>query len=386
MMAMQLLRSLLCSHILNKECGEKFPDSLTQEDWEQLYSLSNAHDLAHLTAHALLKSGLLPQNDVSDKFQRKLFQAVHRFEKMDYELKRICKTLEEAGIDHVPLKGAVVREYYPEPWMRSSCDIDILIHETDLDTAERALTEKLNYKKKVMVKYHDISLFSPSGVHLELHYSIREHFDGMDSVLGTVWNHVSLCPDKKHMYRQTPEFLLFHIIAHMAYHFQAGGCGIKPFIDLYLLRQSLNYNEDALTELCTTGKLTQFYQNALTLTNVWFGDASHTPITALMENFILHGGTYGTVSNRSAVEKNRAGSTVNQICKRIFMPRDMMEIRYPILRMHPILLPFCHVCRWFSLLSGKKISKSIHELQTIQSVTENASSDAGILMDQLGLL
>ena len=67
------------------------------------------------------------------------------------------------------------------------------------------------------------------------------------------------------------------------------------------------------------------------------------------------------------------------------MPKDKMAIRYPVLIKHPILLPFYHVCRWFSLLSGDRMNKSIHELHTIQRVTEDAREDAGTLMKKLGL-
>ena len=34
----------------------------------------------------------------------------------------------------------------------------------------------------------------------------------------------------------TPEYLIFHNVAHMSYHFSHGGLGVRPYIDLYLLR------------------------------------------------------------------------------------------------------------------------------------------------------
>ncbi|MBO4954226.1 MAG: nucleotidyltransferase family protein, partial [Clostridia bacterium] len=36
-------------------------------------------------------------------------------------------------IDFMPLKGAVIRQYYPEPWMRTSCDIDIHVKKDRLE-------------------------------------------------------------------------------------------------------------------------------------------------------------------------------------------------------------------------------------------------------------
>ena len=90
---------------------------------------------------------------------------VYRYEKINYELNRLCETLNEVKIPFIPLKGSVIRQYYPEPWMRTSCDIDVLVHEEAVDQTAQIIVEKLGYtyEKK---QYHDISLMSDGGVHL----------------------------------------------------------------------------------------------------------------------------------------------------------------------------------------------------------------------------
>ena len=100
--------------------------------------------------------------------------AVYRYEKINYELGRLRKVLNEAKIPFIPLKGSVLRRYYPEPWMRTSCDIDVLVHEEAVDQAAQIIVDKLGYayEKK---QYHDISLMSDGGVHLELHHTIKEN-------------------------------------------------------------------------------------------------------------------------------------------------------------------------------------------------------------------
>ena len=44
-----------------------------------------------------------------------------------------CNALEKAQIPFVPLKGSVIRKYYPEAWMRTSSDIDVLVHKEDVE-------------------------------------------------------------------------------------------------------------------------------------------------------------------------------------------------------------------------------------------------------------
>ena len=125
--------------------------------------------------------------------------AVLRYEKINYELECLRETLNEAKIPFIPLKGSVIRQYYPEPWMRTSCDIDILVHESDLEAATSAVVEKLSYEEEGKGS-HDIGLFSPGGVHLELHYSLIESdiIGKADRMLEPVWEQVS--PTEKYPY------------------------------------------------------------------------------------------------------------------------------------------------------------------------------------------
>ena len=116
-----------------------------------------------------------------------MFSELYRYLLFNYEYMRLCDTLETAKIDHLPLKGSIIREYYPESWMRTSCDIDILVHEQDLDRAVQTLCETLGYHTEGEREYHDISLFSPSGIHLELHFNILENTERIDGLLSRVW-------------------------------------------------------------------------------------------------------------------------------------------------------------------------------------------------------
>ena len=119
-------------------CGksiDKSQYSLTDEELVKLYKLSKSHDLAHLVGDALIKNNLIGDGEVKAKFQKQMVLAVYRYEKINYELGRLRKVLNEAKIPFIPLKGSVLRKYYLEPWMRTSCDIDVLVHEEAVDQA-----------------------------------------------------------------------------------------------------------------------------------------------------------------------------------------------------------------------------------------------------------
>ena len=158
-------------------CGQEIDKSqytLTDEELVKLYKLAKSHDLAHLVGDALIKNNLIEDGEIKAKFQKQIMLAVYRYEKINYELGRLRKVLNEAKIPFIPLKGSVLRRYYPEPWMRTSCDIDVLVHESDLERAVSALTSAAGYKADSKGS-HDVGMFSDSGVHLELHYSLIEY-------------------------------------------------------------------------------------------------------------------------------------------------------------------------------------------------------------------
>ena len=127
----ELIRHVVCGAELTKEDkGRITPDLLPR-----LYALSKSHDMAHIVVQGLSDFGLLGESEISQNFQKQQMLAVYRYQKLNYELEQICQTLEDAKIPFIPLKGSVIRQYYPEPWMRTSCDIDVLVHEDELDRA-----------------------------------------------------------------------------------------------------------------------------------------------------------------------------------------------------------------------------------------------------------
>ena len=172
----QAMMHLIRYEIMQEPLPREIREGLSGDALKQLYQLSKAHDLAHLVGSALDENRLLLQESiVSEKFRKQTMMAIYRYQQLQYELNQICQTFEEAKIPFIPLKGSVLRQYYPQPWMRTSCDVDILVHESDLEKASGELVERLSYKQEGKGS-HDIAFDTPTGMHIELHYDlIEEH-------------------------------------------------------------------------------------------------------------------------------------------------------------------------------------------------------------------
>lgn len=126
-------------------------------------------------------------------------------------LQKIGATLVEEHISYISLKGAVLRDFYQSPELRSSCVIDVLVKEKNLEAALAAIENTTDFTMSKR-NYHDISMVN-SSVHLELHLSILENMENTDKLLSQVWDYAVL--DKGSRYQLTPEFQIFHVLAHM---------------------------------------------------------------------------------------------------------------------------------------------------------------------------
>ena len=364
-------------------CLETFADFINT-DYIALYKLSKKHDLAHLVGDALIKNNLIADEKIKSAFQKELFTAVYRYESINFELDNIKSIFNENEIEFIPLKGAVIRNYYPEAWMRTSCDIDILVHEADVDRAADCLVEKGFSKGKKL--YHDISLYSPGGkVHLELHFSLKETKDSTGKLLLKAWEYAYKRDENSFEYLFTNEFFIYHQLAHISYHFSGGGCGVRPFIDVLLLEKQLNYDKTKLDELLTEGKIKTFSDAFYHLSRVWFTEEDYSEITKKMETFLLSGGVYGNMENRISSELSRNNGKASNIFRRIWLPYTSLVILYPSLKGKRILQPFYEIKRWFKLFKKGVLKKSVKELKANVSMSQEKVDETKTMLKELGL-
>ena len=375
-----LLRSALSGNLLKESEKEAVASALSEDTTRSLFTLSKKNDIAPLIAQAFEQNGFA----VDALFEKEKLYALFRYENMVHELSAIKSTLSQEGIHFMPLKGAVLRRLYHEPYLRTSCDIDLLVKEKDLKAATDALVSTLSYKQSGDRNFHDISLYSAGGVHLELHHNILENIPALDRTLGLVWEHSAPIASESDEYAQSPAFLVFHIVAHMAYHFICGGCGIRPFADLYLLKKEHSYNDQELHELLKASSLLAFFDYACALCAVWFEGASHTKQTERMEAYLLEGGAYGSLKNSIAAKHKKSGK-IRFILSRLFVSSDYLANLYPVLRRHKWLYPFMLVRRWVRLLFGGKLKNSVKEVQASQKISRADAERVTSLLNDIGL-
>ncbi len=364
---------------------ERAPFAVENEEGEALLALAGAHDLGHLAAEALLNGGCPPEGALGKALSSERLRAIWRTSRLIHAEGEILAALGDAGIVYMPLKGALIRAYYPATWMRTSCDLDLLLHEGDIERAIAAIEARLGLVGRPRRAYHDVSLFLEGDVHIELHFSLSENRAQMDRVLARAWDFAVPQAENPCRYHPTNEFLLFHHIAHMAYHLVKGGCGIRPILDLWLLEAQLAFDHTVLDALLAEGGLLPFAAAVRHLREVWFGSLPHTELTRRMADYILAAGVYGRVENRVAAALSEKGRFAF-IRSRIFLPYRTLREYYPALKRHKILYPFFTVRRWIEvLLSRHRRRNAMDELRHGAGLSEKSLAKTRDLCRDLGL-
>ncbi len=371
--------------------GTDIPNDLknliTPEILPILLDLSKRHDLAHIVGDALDKNGLLPDDaEIKKHFLRERDLAVYRYIQQQYDLEQICMLLENSKIQFIPLKGCVFRSLYPEPWMRTSCDIDILVKKDDLKTALDLLSDKLGFVAKKQPSINEWSMFTPGGVHVELHYDLTEGEKYGKEILTDIWQYTIPIREGSYHLLLTDTVFYFYHIAHMVKHFENGGCGIRPFLDLWIFQSKVTLNQNDKKQLLELGNLLKFSQASEKLVGSWFESKQENHLSSQIEEYIFSGGSFGKKSNRIGMQQAKNGTRAKYFLSRIFISNKKLKIKYPILQKHPFLTPFYHIVRWSKPIWDKKVrNKSLDELSISSLIEKSHQESMGELLIKLGL-
>lgn len=375
--------------LLKKEvCGASisFDEQFKDKDLAMIFQAAKQHDLAHAVGFALLNDGRLKNKAMENAFTEQIYSAVYRHEISLAVLKKVCAVLEKAKIPYIPLKGAAIKNYYPKPWLRSSCDIDILVVKKDAEKAVEFIAKNLGYKKTLETD-RVISLLSTENICIEIHCTLSESgiMPAAAKILDDVWLGAERVKENGYEYKLNDSMFYFYHIAHMAKHFVSGGCGIRPFLDLWLMnRKEKFYAQKSVRKLLSEGKLEKFEKNATRLSNVWFSNENHDELSSLCEKYIFEAGIFGCAETLMLSRQRRAGGRAKYVLSRLFLPYRELKKIYPIIIKHKFLTPVCEICRIISFLFGKKKNFGKRYLKNLTDVSKERLNDIDLLFEGVG--
>ena len=295
---------------------------------EEVYAFAGYHKISAAVGMALKSAG-----DRSRQTVEAVGRAVRRATVFANAWNELRTELEEEQIWYMPLKGAVLQDYYPAFGMREMSDYDILI---DPDRADdvKEIMESLGYTTEHF----------GGGTHDVYHRKPVLNFEIHKALFGTVHKkefyeyflHIKdrLIRCEGNAYCLSPEDFYLFMIAHEYKHYAGAGTGLRSLMDTYMYltveKPDLSFIEQEAEKL----GIADFEKLNRSLSLHLFGEEGLLP-RELPEaerdllKYILTSGTYGTLSRYVQNNMHRHNwNTLQYILHRLYVPISRKSPKY----------------------------------------------------------
>lgn len=355
------------------------PEEVSWEEVLQFCSRNGVAGTAYLSLEFMKREGMeLPEKKLLEKWEEFYRLAVFRALKFEEAGEEIFRVFEQEKIRYLPLKGIILKDYYPVIGMRTFADYDILYDSQKME-AVRTLMEERGYRTESCGKgNHDIYQKLPM-LNFEMHRSLSSESSPFRAYTDQAWERAVKDEGNDFGYHMTREDFYIYFIIHAYKHYTSAGTGVRMLLDQYLyLKKEKELDWEYLNGEFLEIGLTQFEQELRSLGERLLSGQGPVTLTEEQEEMLdslISQGTYGTFSNlvrnglilEGAKKVGMEKAKHRYLCRRIFPGKEYLQSNYPILKKHPSLYPMVVCGRLFRVIPGwKRIKKEIKYLIDIK--------------------
>lgn len=341
-------------------------------DMQQLYRLSKFHTLTALTAFALESCGM-----ENNEFKQEKEKAIRKNMFLDSERMKLFDYCEQKGIWYMPLKGVILKDFYPKYGMRQMADNDILF-DAKYQMAVKKYFQSNGYE---VVSYnhgnHDVYK-KPPVLNFEMHTSLfwKNYNIEWQSYYNNIKSKLIKDDGVNFGYHFSDEDFYIYITMHEYKHYSNGGTGLRSLLDCYIFLQKKKNTLDwqYIADVCLKLGISGFEKHRRKLAERIFSVGKPTELCKterqILERY-LNSGTYGTLKNSvESVKKEyykRTGrsSKISYVLYRLFPDREWYERYNPFYNRYPYLKPFFVIFRLFrgAFFRKQKVSAELKMLK-----------------------
>ena len=236
---------------------EKIPTSIKEADWKVLYAIAKKQALTGVLFHGIkqLPKELAPDAELLMRWMG-MAQKIHQQNiRLFLDSAKVCKKFKDVGFRNCILKGQGNALLYPDPYMRTSGDIDIY-----LDGGRNRVIQYINKVcPNQVMRYHHVD-FPVMKTPIEVHFTPSYMFFPVHNRRMQKWfkevmdlqcsNIVTLPDGYGEITVPTTSFNVIYILSHLYRHVFTEGIGLRQLIDYYfVLMKSEERNVKNLTAL-----------------------------------------------------------------------------------------------------------------------------------------
>ena len=356
-------------------------------DFEAAYKFAQERQITPLLYYGAVNDPQFMDTLIGKKFFKSTINMSFFCSEQDEIIGSLRRAFKENQIEHLLVKGTVIRSLYPYPEMRLMSDADILIKEEQYAKI-KPIMQGLGFSEEYESD-HEL-VWKKNGFSVELHKRLVPSYNkDYYEYFGDGWKLAKVKDEESGAHLMTDEDSFIYSFVHYAMHYRNGGIGVKHVTDFYVIVKNtpildMAYIEGELEKL----QLLEFWKNTKKLLDVWFGGDDATEMTDFMTSKIFDSGAYGTHEAKVVSEAVRTSNTGKSMkVKRAFsllVPSySAMCQKYRFLRKIPVLLPFMWVVRWFEIMcKPSKIKARKKDLDMLNAESVNKYQNE---LDYVGL-
>ena len=359
---------------------------LANIDLEALLRLAKAHSVSAMVCMALEQTDAFQHAAETTrlKWLEAKNKAIRKNMLLDAERKAILHELEIQGIWYMPLKGSILKDWYPKPGMREMADNDILFDPSGREQV-REIFQNRGYKTVSFRKgNHDVYEKAPI-YNFEMHVSL---FHGIYKELAEQYENVKerLLPvdGTAYQFAFTPEDFYVFVLAHAHKHYSRSGTGVRTLADIYVMERHLGdiMDRDEVEQKLTQLGIAEYEQHSRVLAEKLFSAVRPLAEIELTEDekemllYYCDATTYGTFDNRvnnrlHELQENSEDITLWTKLKycgvRLFPGREFCKLHYPFVYRHPWTMPFFWVWRIVDkgITHRRKVKQELKALKAV---------------------
>lgn len=361
---------------------EKLPENM---DFQSVVNLMEHQGLTALCYLGALNCGISEEDPIMQYLQDMYCVALISSERQLELIQSISQAFEENGIDHMPVKGTLMKALYPDHAMRYMCDADILIKEEQYPKIH-PIMESLGFKETGESDHEHI--WKHPFLMVELHkHLIPSYNKDYYSYFGVGWDLAKI--QNGHRWSMTREDAFIYDTIHFAKHYRDASANAHFIIDLWIcLRTYKDMDRTYIRQQLGRLKMEAFYDNIIRLTQAWFEGGSWDDVVERMTEILLDEDKKQKKQRREIAGDTRAvqaeGSAkkarIKHIWRRIFLTREQMDWSRPQFKHLP--LPIAWVARWCSDIP--KWGKAIRQEKN-KNISEEAVENYRKDLEYVGL-
>lgn len=359
----------LLSSVLNDTEPVAMPEGMSLEG---LYEYQKGQDVSNMAYIALKKLGYTDEQLGEFKEDYKL--NVLREARFELGGQQVFDAFEKAEIPFLTLKGAILKYYYPNPALRTFTDIDIYVGK-EFGRAEQELF-KLGYEKTGFDEHNDVGYSKKPSLHIELHKDLFPDDYDFEGYFDEPYQHTELKDGYKYYNVYKTDDFFIHVLCHLYKHFTFGGCGLRQYLDIYVMTQKMKLDMDYIRSELKSFGMDGFLDTTLKLNRFFYdGEKPDDELIEIAE-FVFNNSTFGNADNRLVLdydkghgEKRTLWGNIKYFMERWGLNYSQMKLKYKVLKYLPFLLPFCWIYRLITALLFRRnvIKASVDDVGKMNS-------------------